>query len=79
METSGRLLKFSNCLGNSYFSLPHFSLRLFAKRKMFERKIRAAYRVENFRRLLIAQAITENFPLVSADPGFMAYSARIIW
>ncbi|MCI0392523.1 MAG: hypothetical protein MOB07_27645, partial [Acidobacteria bacterium] len=26
----------------SYFSLPHFSLRLFAKRKMWERKIRIA-------------------------------------
>ncbi|MCI0336415.1 MAG: type II toxin-antitoxin system VapC family toxin [Acidobacteria bacterium] len=32
-----------------------------------------------FDRLLITQAITENFLLVSADPAFAAYSVRIIW
>jgi PIN domain nuclease of toxin-antitoxin system len=32
-----------------------------------------------FDRLLIAQAPTENLPMVSADPAFTAYSAQIIW
>jgi hypothetical protein len=41
--------KFGACLGSSYFSLPHFYLGEKSKRKMWERKIRAAYRVENFR------------------------------
>lgn len=32
-----------------------------------------------FDRLLIAQAVAENLPLVSADPAFAAYQAQIIW
>ncbi|MCI0351095.1 MAG: hypothetical protein L0Z53_16845, partial [Acidobacteriales bacterium] len=35
----GRVLKSSTWLGNSYFSLPHFSLGKKSKRKMWERKI----------------------------------------
>jgi PIN domain nuclease of toxin-antitoxin system len=32
-----------------------------------------------FDRLLIAQTLTENLPMVSADPAFKAYSVQIIW
>jgi len=32
-----------------------------------------------FGRPLIAQAIAENLPMVSADPAVMPYSERIIW
>jgi PIN domain nuclease of toxin-antitoxin system len=32
-----------------------------------------------FDRLLIAQALTENLPMVSADPVFKAYPVQIIW
>ena len=32
-----------------------------------------------FDRLLIAQAIVENIPMVSADPGFDAYAIRRVW
>lgn len=32
-----------------------------------------------FDRLLIAQAVMETMPLVSADPVFAAYQAQIIW
>ena len=32
-----------------------------------------------FDRLLIAQAVTETLPLVSADPALAAYPAQIIW
>jgi PIN domain nuclease of toxin-antitoxin system len=32
-----------------------------------------------FDRLLIAQAVTETLPLVSADPALAAYQAQIIW
>jgi PIN domain nuclease of toxin-antitoxin system len=32
-----------------------------------------------FDRLLIAQALTENLPMVSADPVFKDYSVQIIW
>ncbi|MGH9755993.1 MAG: hypothetical protein ACREA2_24700, partial [Blastocatellia bacterium] len=37
----------------SYFSLPHFSLGKKSKRKMWERKIREAYWMENFRSLAL--------------------------
>jgi PIN domain nuclease of toxin-antitoxin system len=32
-----------------------------------------------FDRLLIAQALSENLPVVSADPVFTTYPAQIIW
>ncbi|NOT60229.1 MAG: type II toxin-antitoxin system VapC family toxin [Acidobacteria bacterium] len=32
-----------------------------------------------FDRLLISQAISETFPLMSADPMFSAYPAQLIW
>jgi PIN domain nuclease of toxin-antitoxin system len=32
-----------------------------------------------FDRLLVAQALTENLPMVSVDPAFAAYPVQIIW
>ncbi len=32
-----------------------------------------------FDRLLVAQAITENLPLISGDPTLSAYPPQIIW
>jgi PIN domain nuclease of toxin-antitoxin system len=32
-----------------------------------------------FDRLLVAQAVAEGMPLVSADPEFRAYKVKVIW
>jgi PIN domain nuclease of toxin-antitoxin system len=32
-----------------------------------------------FDRLIIAQALVERIPIVSGDPGFKMYGARIVW
>jgi hypothetical protein len=64
------LRKFSTWLGNSYFSLPHFSLGKKSKRKMWERKIREAYRVENFRILALGtQRICQQYTKRSHSKG----------